>query len=80
IESVTVTARVKDRTWFEIVDPSGCQETEYQATISKFVNITDDANFRFYTRKVPALSLPFIIFLAIMLSVIAVSAIRRSEL
>jgi len=80
VESVTVTARAKDMKWFEIIDPTGCQETEYQATISKFVNITDDANFSFYTRKVPVLSLPFILFLAVMLSVIALSAIRRSKL
>ncbi|MEA2075429.1 MAG: hypothetical protein U9O85_06810, partial [Euryarchaeota archaeon] len=75
VESVTVTARVKDMQWFEIIDPcNGYQET------FRFANITDDANFSFYSRKVPALSLPFIIFLVIMLSVIAISAIRRSRL
>ena len=80
VDSVNVTAWVKDMQWFDIVDPTGCQETAYQATISRFVNITDDANFSFYTRQVPALSLPFIIFLAIILSVLAISAIRRSKL
>ena len=79
VESVTVTARVKDMKWFGIIDSNGCQATEYQETISKSVNITDDANFGFYTRKVPALSLPFILFLAIILSVIAISAIRRNK-
>ena len=78
VESVNVTARVKDMKWLEIIDPTGCQETEYQETLI-IVNITDDANFSFYPRKVPALSLPFILFLAIMLSVIALSAIRRSK-
>ena len=43
------------------------------------INITDVVNFGLETRKVPALSLPFIIFLAVMLSVIAISAIRRSK-
>ena len=80
VDSATVTARVKDMKWFEIVDPTECQATEYQETF-RFANIiSNDANFSFYTRKVPALSLPFIIFLAIMLSVIAISAIRRSKL
>jgi len=79
VESVTVTARAKDMKWFEIIDPAGCQETEYQDTF-RVINITDDAAFSFYSRKVPALSLPFILFLAIMLSVVAISAIRRNKL
>ena len=76
VDSVTVKTRVKDMKWFEIIDPTGCQGAQYQETI-KIVNITDDAHFRFYTHKVPALSLPFIIVLAVMMSVIAVAAIRK---
>jgi uncharacterized repeat protein (TIGR01451 family) len=43
VDSVNVTARVKDMKWFEIVVPcNGYQET------LRIVNITDDANFSFY--------------------------------
>jgi len=77
VDSVTVTAQVKDTKWFEIVDGTGCpDQDEYQETI-KIVNITDDAHFSFSTHRVPALSQPSIIFLAVMMSVIAVAAIMR---
>ncbi len=43
VDSVNVTARVKDMKWFEIVVPcNGYQET------LKIINLTDDANFSFY--------------------------------
>ncbi|MCK4527692.1 DUF11 domain-containing protein [candidate division WOR-3 bacterium] len=46
-ESANVTARVKDMKWFDIVDPIGCQATDYQETL-RIINLTDDANFNFY--------------------------------
>jgi len=74
VDSVTVTARVKDMKWFEIVDPC---DSPKQETIG-IVNITaDDVYFSFYTHEVPALSLPFLIVLAVMMSVIAIAAIRK---
>lgn len=41
-----VTARVKDMSWFRIIDPIGCQLTNYQPTL-KIIDITDDAQFSF---------------------------------
>ncbi len=74
IDSVTVTAQVKDMKWFEIVEPC---DSPKQETLG-IVNITaDDAPFRFYTHEVPALTLPFIIFLAVMMSMVAIAAIRK---
>ena len=46
VESVNVTAQVKDMKWFEIVDPTGCNLKEYQETL-RIINLTDDANFTF---------------------------------
>ena len=46
-ESANVTVRVKNKKWFEIVDPTGCNPEEYQETL-RIINITDDAKFRFY--------------------------------
>ena len=80
VDSVNVKARVEDAKWFEIVDPTGCPDQEdYQETII-ITNITDDAHFSFHTHRVPALSLPLIIFLAAMMSVIAIAAIRKRKL
>ncbi|MCK4731441.1 MAG: hypothetical protein KAT65_03190 [Methanophagales archaeon] len=77
VDSVTVTARVEDAKWFKIVDPTGCQGTQYQETIG-IVNITaKDAHFSFYSHKVPALSPPFIIVLAVIMSIIAIAAVSR---
>ena len=78
VDSVTVTAGVKDMKWFEIIDPKGCNVEDYQETI-RIVNITDNAQFRFYTNRVPTLSLPLIIVLAVMMSVIAITAIRKKK-
>ncbi|MBE9573284.1 MAG: DUF11 domain-containing protein, partial [Proteobacteria bacterium] len=46
LDSANVTVQVKDMKWFEIVDPLGCQETDYQPTL-RIINLTDDANFTF---------------------------------
>jgi hypothetical protein len=73
-DSVTVSAQVKDMKWFDIIEPC---EVEYQETLG-IVNITaKDAHFSFYTHRVPALSLPFLIVLAVLMSVIAIAAIRK---
>lgn len=46
VESVNVTAQVKDMKWFEMVDPTGCNLKEYQETL-RIINLTDDVNFNF---------------------------------
>ena len=46
VDSVNFIARVKDKRWFEIVDPDACQVGEYQETLA-LVNITDEGNFSF---------------------------------
>jgi len=46
VDTAHVTAQVKDMKWLEIVDPTLCQDTQYQETL-RIVNITDDANFNF---------------------------------
>ena len=76
VNSVTVTAWVKDMKWFKIIEP--CDD--FQETFG-IVNITaKDAQFSFYTHRVPALSLPFTIVLAVLMSVIAITVIgRRNE-
>jgi len=46
-KSANVTVRVKNKKWFEIVDPTGCNPEEYQETL-RIINITDNASFSFY--------------------------------
>jgi uncharacterized repeat protein (TIGR01451 family) len=56
-DSANVTARVKDMKWFEIFDPIGCQEEDYQPTL-RIINLTDDAAFSFSDEpKIPDISI-----------------------
>jgi uncharacterized repeat protein (TIGR01451 family) len=52
VDSVNVTAGVKDMKWFEIVDPIDCQLTDYQPTL-RIINLTGDANFSFHETAKP---------------------------
>jgi fimbrial isopeptide formation D2 family protein len=45
-DTAHVTAQIKDRYWFEVVDPIGCQATNYQPTL-RIIHVTDDAKFNF---------------------------------
>ena len=79
VNSVKVTAQVTDMKWFESVDPAGCSNPkEYQETL-RIINITSDANFNFYTQKVPVLT-PFgIVALIGLLSLVVVLSIHKSK-
>ena len=47
VDSVNVTARIKDMKWLEMVDPAECNSKEYQETLA-LVDITNDTAFSFY--------------------------------
>jgi len=83
-ESANVTVRVKNKKWFEIVDPTGCNPKEYQETIA-LVNITDDAKFSFEEaptpprKEVPALTPIGIAALIGLLSLLVVLGINKKK-
>ena len=84
-ESANVTVRVKDKKWFEIIDPTGCNPgEEYQETLA-LVNITDDAKFSFEEaptpprEEVPALTPIGIAALIGLLSLLVVLSINKKK-
>lgn len=81
VDSANVTVRIKDMSWFRIIDPLGCpDQADYQPTL-KMVNITDNAGFSFYedTNEVPVLTLFGIAVLLGLLSVITAVNIKRKK-